>query len=270
MVGRPYRLANPAAVVIYDDVFVPILPRYQRMPGQMDLAHGLQSALAPTQRLVVGPYELVGRSSMLQDVGGDYYDFLKKHKNLLPIVIADVEGKGLSAALLAASSQAIFRALNELYFFEPARFMAKANSLIYNATRGRRFITLFWMLLNDNDPAITYVNAGHVDPYLITGQKIRRLSKGGFFTGFREDAVYEEETIPLKPGDMITVFTDGVHEVENPAGQEFGEAAIVEFIQANCHLNSTEILDKLYKKIKIFAKKRKFRDDFTIILLKVR
>ena len=165
----------------------------------------------------------------------NYYDILKKRSGALPLLIADVEGKGLSAALLAASSQAVFHSLNELYFFEPSKFVAKANSLIYDFTRGNRFITLCWLLLEDNKRQVTYVNAGHVAPFFISKKGVKTLSMGGFLTGFVPDAAYQKETLKLQRGDLIIAFTDGVPEAENPQGEELGEEAMIKYFQNPIH-----------------------------------
>jgi len=194
---------------------------------------------------------------------------LKERKDKLPILIADVEGKGLSAALLAASSQAVFRSLNELYLFDAEKFISKANSLIYDFTRGNRFITIFWMLIDDLEKTLTYVNAGHVAPFLISKEKTVPLTTGGFLTGFVGDAEYEKETVKLEKGDILVTFTDGVTEVENPEGEEFGEGALIDFIRDNDTLPAQEMTDKLFKEITDFSQNKKFRDDFTLIILKV-
>ena len=170
----------------------------------------------------------------IQEVGGDYYDILKKKKSIQPLVLADVEGKGLAAALLAASCQAIFHSMNELYLFKPATFIGKANSFIHEITRGSRFITLFWMLLNDDVPALTYVNAGHNAPFLVIAADASEAGhRAGSCSVSAATASTRSETVPLASGDVICAFTDGVSEVQNRAGEEFGEQAITDFIQAN-------------------------------------
>jgi sigma-B regulation protein RsbU (phosphoserine phosphatase) len=242
----------------------------KKMEYELKIARDIQLSLLPQHIPQLKQYDIAVIYEPIQDVGGDYYDILKKRKNIQPLVLADVEGKGLSAALLAASAQAIFHSLNELYLFNPAKFITKANALIHEITSGQRFITLFWMLLNEEEPALTYVNAGHSTPYLLSGANIRKLSVGGVPIGFSDSSTYEDETIRLQTGDVICAFTDGVFEVQNPEGEEFGEAAVVEFIQHNPQLTAAELSDGLYKKISDFSKNTNFRDDFTIIIVKVK
>lgn len=243
----------------------------KRMEHELKIAQDIQLSLLPQSVPQLKNFEISVIYEPTNEVGGDYYDILKvRHNKDLPILIADVEGKGLPAALLAASSQAIFHTLNDLYLFEPCKFIAKANTMICEFTRGKRFITLFWMLVDDDKQSVTCVNAGHIEPLLITKNKVTRLTKGGFLTGFVEEAQYEKETLRLEPGDLIAAFTDGVPEVENKSGDEFGIDLMIEFLQNNCHLSADELTNALFKAIKDFSQGKKFRDDFTLIILKVK
>jgi sigma-B regulation protein RsbU (phosphoserine phosphatase) len=242
----------------------------KKMEHEMQIARGIQLSLLPQGLPQLRHYDVAVIYEPIQEVGGDYYDILKKRKNIQPLVLADVEGKGLAAALLAASCQAVFHSMNELYLFKPAIFIARANSFIHEITRGSRFITLFWMLLNDEVPALTYVNAGHNAPWLVSDAGTRKLDAGGLLLGFGNNSPYQEQTLALAPGDVICAFTDGVFEVQDRSGREFGEEAIADFIRANRRLGATELGDALYRRIKSFSQKTKFRDDFTIMIVKVR
>jgi sigma-B regulation protein RsbU (phosphoserine phosphatase) len=243
----------------------------KRMEHEMKIARDIQLSLLPQSLPSLRHFDISVIYEPTNEVGGDYYDILKRRINReLPILIADVEGKGLPAALLAASSQAVFRSLNELYRFEPGKFISKANSLICEFTRGQRFITLVWMLVHDENRSVTYVNAGHVEPLLFSKDRVTRLSRGGFLTGFVEEAQYEKETLALTPGDLLVTFTDGVPEVENKAGEEYGIDTMIKFLQNHRHLSAEELSASLFDTIKDFSQGRKFRDDFTLIILKAK
>ncbi len=242
----------------------------KKLEHEMKIARSIQLSLMPQGLPQLQHYDLAVIYEPIQEVGGDYYDFLKKKKNVQPLVLADVEGKGLAAALLAASCQAIFHSMNELYLFKPANFIARANAFLHDINRGSRFITLFWMLLNDDAPALTYVNAGHSVPFLVTKTGVQKLDAGGLLLGFSETSTYEERTVALESGDVICAFTDGVFEAQNPKGEEFGEQTIGDFIRANRQLGATELGEGLYKKVRNFIQKSKFRDDLTILIVKVR
>jgi phosphoserine phosphatase RsbU/P len=244
----------------------------KRMEHELQIARDIQLSLLPQSVPELENIEVGVIYEPIQEVGGDYYDILKDRNGQLPILIADVEGKGLSAALLAASSQAIFRSVNELSLLEPSQYISKANALIYDFTKGNRFITTFWMLVDDKNKSITYVNAGHVEPLWISARNntVTRLGTGGFLTGFVEEAEYDKETLNLESGDIIISFTDGVPEVENKAGEEFGEDAMIDFVKKNRHLSAKELTEGLHKATKEFSQGKKFRDDFTLIILKVK
>jgi sigma-B regulation protein RsbU (phosphoserine phosphatase) len=261
-------IARFALIAIDNAIMINRLIENKRIEHEIKIARDIQLSLLPQEIPVFQNFEMAVVYEPIHEVGGDYYDILKDRKGLTPVLIADVEGKGLPAALLAASSQAVFHSLNELYFFEPAKFIAKANSLICDFTRGNRFITVFWMLIDDQQKSVTYVNAGHVEPYWISGDRVVKLSSGGFLTGFLDSASYQKETVQMQAGDVIVAFTDGVSEVENPEGQEFGEEAVVDFIQKNKALPAAEIAPKLFKQVRDFSKGKKFRDDFTLVILK--
>lgn len=259
-----------ALSAIENAILINRLIETKRVEHEMKIARDIQLSLLPQSVPELKNFEISVIYQPISEVGGDYYDILKERKGELPVLIADVEGKGLSAALLAASSQAILHSLNELYFFEPGKFISKANSMIYEFTKGMRFITLFWMLVGDEERTLTYVNAGHVAPFWISGDTVKRLDKGGFLTGFVDTAEYDKETVNLAPGDIVVAFTDGVSEVENRDGEEFGEEGIVNFIKKNRHLTAEQMTASLFREIVEFSDGKKFRDDFTLILLKVK
>jgi len=265
-----YLVSKFSLKAIENAILINRLIETKRMEHEINIARDIQHSLLPQSAPILENFEVSVRYEPIHEVGGDYYDILKKRSELLPILIADVEGKGLPAALLAASSQAIFHSLNELYFFEPGKFMAKANAIICDFTRQQRFITVFWMLVDDARKSITYVNAGHIEPLLFSGNTITRLSTGGFLTGFMENAQYEKETIQLHSGDLLVAFTDGVPEVENKAGEEFGIDRIITLVENNRSLSAGELTAALFKATKDFSQGHKFRDDFTLIVLKVK
>ncbi len=242
----------------------------KQLEREMKIAKDIQLSLLPQQLPVLDNFELAVIYQPLKEVGGDYYDILCSKDNKLPVLVADVEGKGLSAALLGASSQAIFHSMNEFYTDKPSKFIEKANTLIYDLQKGNRFITLFWMIVDDQEKSISYVNAGHIEPILIRQDGIQRLSKGGFLTGFISDGSYEDETLTLESGDIISVFTDGVPEAESPDGTEYGEKQIGEFLSRHRQLPVQELSEKFQNEIDQHCQGTEFKDDFTFLLLKVK
>ena len=259
-----------ALIAIENAILINRIIESKRIEHEIKIARDIQQSLMPQDLPQMENFEIGILYEPISEVGGDYYDILKKRGSAQPLLIADVEGKGLPAALLAASSQAVFHSLNELYFFEPSKFVAKANSLIYEFTRGNRFITLCWLLLEDKKREVTYVNAGHVEPFFIGKKGVKTLSTGGFLTGFVAEAAYQKETLKLHRGDLIVAFTDGVPEAENPQGEELGEEAMVKYFKKNSHLSARELVDGFYKKVRQFCQQKKLRDDFTLMVIKAK
>lgn len=263
-------LSKFAMIAIENSFMISKMIEKQKIEHEISIAKEIQLSLLPQGIPEFENFDIAVKYEPINSVGGDYYDILKERGGKTPLLIADVEGKGLSAALLAASSQAVFNTMNELYFSEPEDFISKANSLIYEFTRGNRFITIFWMVIEDKKRSVSYVNAGHIEPLLISGKKTYPLSKGGFLTGFTNDASYEKEELTLKPGDIVAAFTDGVPEIENSDGEEFGVERVVEFIKKNGKKSAQQINDGLYRKMFKFSGNRKPTDDCTLIILKVK
>ena len=259
-----------ALIAIENAILINRIIESKRIEHEIKIARDIQQSLMPQDLPQMENFEIGILYEPISEVGGDYYDILKKRGSAQPLLIADVEGKGLPAALLAASSQAVFHSLNELYFFEPSKFVAKANSLIYEFTRGNRFITLCWLLLEDKKREVTYVNAGHVEPFFIGKKGVKTLSTGGLLTGFVAEAAYQKETLKLHRGDLIVAFTDGVPEAENPQGEELGEEAMVKYFKKNSHLSARELVDGFYKKVRQFCQQKKLRDDFTLMVIKAK
>jgi len=263
-------IARFALIALDNAVLINRIIENKRIEHEMKIAKDIQLSLLPQEIPELDHFEIAVIYQPINEVGGDYYDILKDRDGRTSLLVADVEGKGLPAALLAASSQAVFHSLNELYFFEPAKFVAKANSLIFNFTHGNRFITLLWLVVNDRKRSITYVNAGHVEPFVISGRSVHSLNSGGFLTGFIPDAVYEKGNINLKPGDVLVAFTDGVPEVSNRSNEEFGRKGLIDLVKSHRHLSVRDLTEVVFSEIKRHSDGRRFHDDFTLLLLKAR
>lgn len=262
-------VARFAMIAVNNTIMVNRIIESQRIEHEISIARDIQHSLLPQTIPQLENFDLCVEYRPIHEVGGDYYDILRQRRDGCPILIADVEGKGLPAALLAASSQAVFHVVNDLFLSSSSRFVAKANSLICDFTRCNRFITVFWMLVDGPRRRVTYVNAGHEPPFRIdTRGRIHRLSRGGFLTGFMPEAEYEQEDLQIEPGEVIVAFTDGVVEVENPEGVEFGRKRLEDLTVANRALSARELTDRIMAEVDAFAGGCAYRDDFTLLVLK--
>ncbi|HDP95048.1 MAG TPA: hypothetical protein ENN40_06780 [Candidatus Aminicenantes bacterium] len=262
-------VARFAMIAVNNTIMVNRIIESQRIEHEIGIARDIQHSLLPQEIPPLENFDLCVEYRPIHEVGGDYYDILRRRRDGCPILIADVEGKGLPAALLAASSQAVFHVVNDLFLSSSSRFMAKANSLICDFTHCNRFITVFWMLVDGARRRVTYVNAGHEPPFRVDARgRVHHLSCGGFLAGFMPDAEYEQEELEMQPGEVIVAFTDGVVEVEDAAGNEFGRKRLEELTAANRTLCARDLTDRILAEIDVFAGGCAYRDDFTLLVLK--
>jgi len=266
--GYALMLSRYARIALENAWMVQRLLTTQRMEEELRIAKKIQQDLLPSALPTLQHMDMAVVYEPLREVGGDYYDVLSPCDGATPVLLADVEGKGLSAALLAASSQAVFHALHGLYRFSADRFVGRANQLIHDLAKGSRFITLLWLLLRDGERTITCVNAGHVSPILRRADgSLHRIQSGGLLTGLLPTATYTMEEVRLEPGDRLVCFTDGVVEVEGPDGEEVGERGVVEALERWAHLDSQAWAEAFTAHLKELSKERPWRDDYTLLVI---
>lgn len=161
--------------------------------------------------------------------GGDFYEYVPLDDDTLGFTLGDVAGKGAPAGLFGARIQEIFLA-QSVRLIEPAATISEVNNTLLKKSLESRFVTMLYGVLT-RDGGLSYCNAGHKPPFLITGDGVRRLETGGLIVGLFDDAQSEQEHLQLQPGDMLVVFNDGISEATNRDGEEFGDDRIIECIQ---------------------------------------
>jgi sigma-B regulation protein RsbU (phosphoserine phosphatase) len=181
-------------------------------------------------------------------------------------ILGDVAGKGPSAALLTAMIQGIFSA-HVGTAGSPAQLMALANEGLLRRSIQSRFATVVYGALA-HDGQLTYCNAGHNPPVLMGRGGIRRLETGGLILGLFPQATYDQETLALEPGDMLVVFSDGVTEALDAAGEEFGEERLLACLEANRQKRPPEVLDRLLSTVREFTAGAAQHDDVTALVLR--
>jgi sigma-B regulation protein RsbU (phosphoserine phosphatase) len=210
-------------------------------------------------------------------VSGDYYDFLPLGANELGLAIADICGKGISAALLMSSLQATLRS-NVLNLWRQdgvnenkslSKIVEMLNGQIYNFTSDNKFATFFYAVYDDVTQTLTYCNAGHNPPLYFTGKEVIRLRTGGTVVGIFPDSKYEQETIILKPGDLLVAYTDGITESMNENGEEFGEDRLIQLIQKYSNLDSDKMKGVIVEEVLAWSLAEERQDDMTVIVAKM-
>ena len=266
----------------------------QRLDQEMKIAAQVQARLFPrstpkTPWLDFAP----GVCIPARSVSGDYYDFLEISPQVTGIVVADVCGKGVSAALMMANLQASLRgqvqAYQDAYNFSLVqnsaatgaqartvqRIVQQVNQRITTSMMDSSYITFFYAEADQQTSTLRYTNAGHNPPLLLRSggageNRIERLEQGGTVLGLFLDAEYEAAEINLEKGDVLVAFTDGLLEARSPQGEEFGEERVIQVLMKNASLSASEIEQRILSAVKEWTEDSEQEDDLTLVLLKVR
>lgn len=260
--------ASHAAISIERATLHESMIRNQRIQEQLNIARQIQLTFLPEKEPVIPGYDVSGINIPSGEVGGDYFDFIKIIDNQTGIAIADVSGKGIPAALLMASFRAsLIAEIRNNYAIRT--ICSKVNSLMYESVEQGNYVTAFYGVLDSKNNIFTFANCGHNRPILLRQDgSIEYLREGGLAMGVMPDSSYEERPIFLRSGDIIVFYTDGVTEVNNSEGEEFGEKHLVEALLEFKDLKAREIHRQIYKKVKSFAAPDHTYDDLTMIVLK--
>jgi serine phosphatase RsbU (regulator of sigma subunit) len=216
-----------------------------------------------------------------REVGGDYYDFLPLDAHRVGVLIADVSGKGTSAALYMAELKGLILSLSEIHT-SPRELLVAANRLIARHLDARSFITMTYAVIDLRERTMTYARAGHTPLIYVPGpgasvgrSQVKILVPDGMVLGLNIDngemfeRLLEEETIPLRAGDLYLFFTDGISEAMNAHDDCFGENRLGQLVESHAHLPSDELRERVLREISAFVGDAPQHDDMTMILLKV-
>lgn len=243
----------------------------QRLQKELALARQIQKSLLPEAPPVVPGFDLAVRSEPCFEVGGDYYDFLTLGPQSLLLVVADVEGKGMSSALVISNLQATLRALvMHLHSLEVLTF--SLNEMLCNDIKNRRHLSVFLGLVDTRRNGLHYINAGHVPPILINGAtgKHRLLHEGGTLVGLFPRSEYVRGQVKLGPGDVLVCCTDGIL-AASPAKEgyeEFGVERLAEVVADHRHRPASEIVEAVFSEINRFSVGNQ-DDDRVLLVMKV-
>jgi sigma-B regulation protein RsbU (phosphoserine phosphatase) len=232
---------------------------------ELQRAREIQQSLLPKEIPQLHGFEVSGIWRPARAVSGDYYDVFKLGGHKLGICVADVVGKGVSAALLMANVQAAVHAFAS-ESESAASLCRKVNMLLYENIATGKFVTFFYGVLDSNARTLQYCNAGNPYPVLVSRGQTSMLEKGGAVLGVFPAWTYEDSTIELWPGDRLLLFTDGITEASGPDEVEFGEANIAEFARKNCTRSAGELNSLLLARVSGFCGDH-FQDDATVVVI---
>ena len=232
---------------------------------EFERAREIQQSLLPKEIPQLAGFEVAGAWQPARSVSGDYYDVLKLGDHRLGICIADVVGKGVSAALLMANVQAAVRAFAS-GSESPAQVCSKVNVLLHENIATGKYVTFLYGILDGEAGTFQYCNAGHLYPILITGGSAEVPDSGGAVLGVFPDWKYEDSTIELKSGDRLLLFTDGITEASDANGKEFEETSVAAFAKAHAALSAKDLNSGLLAQVTAFCSGH-FQDDATLLVI---
>ncbi|MGE0885965.1 MAG: PP2C family protein-serine/threonine phosphatase [Blastocatellales bacterium] len=281
----------------------------QRLDQEMKIAAQVQSRLFPRSTPKTTKLDFAaGICIPARAVSGDYYDFLEVAPGIIGIVVADVCGKGVSAALMMANLQANLRgqvqAYHDAYNFKMTlaaqseafeamggnqnrshrpdeshahpvkRIVQRVNQRVAASVIDASYITFFYAEFDERHSRLRYTNAGHNPPLLFRANnagddKIVRLDRGGTVLGLFDDIEYEDVELTIESGDVLIAFTDGLIEAHNPQGEEFGEQRVIDLVAQNSHLCAAEIEREILTAVREWTRDSEQEDDLTLVIFKV-
>ncbi len=252
----------------------------KRLEEELRIARAIQMSLLPRGPLDVPGLAITALCVPAREVGGDYYDFFRLPEDRLGILIADVSGKGTSAALYMAELKGLVLALSQRYE-SPRELLIEVNRIISEHLDSRSFITITYAVIDLHAGTMTFCRAGHTPLIFLPGPSSRRpsakvLTPNGMVLGLRIDGaadkfaeLLEQERVELSPGDVIVLYTDGITEAMNPNSDLFGESRLSRIVEEHGHLDSDELRERIMREIEAFVGSADQHDDMTMILLKV-
>jgi sigma-B regulation protein RsbU (phosphoserine phosphatase) len=252
-------------------------PKYvrgQQVQGQVNLARQVQADLLPPRDLESPHFEFAAECIPAGDVGGDFCDVFRVGGDRTALVLGDVSGKGVSAALLMAL---IHGAIHSMCWTRSAADHENAtqslNTLLCKKTAAERFSTMFWGYYDPNTSVLRYINAGHLPPLLIrTGEfgnlEVERLESGGPVLGVLPDTRYTQGQLAVRKGDLLVAFSDGILETANLAGDEFGENRLIDAIRTGWKDSAGSIRNIVLERVTAFANQQSAHDDRTLFAVR--
>ena len=242
----------------------------RRAAQELEIAKQVQARLFPQTLPPLKTLEYAGLCIQARKVGGDYYDFLDLGQERLGLVIGDISGKGIAAALLMANLQANLRSQCAIALDQPQRLLCSVNQLFCENTPDGSFATLFFAEYNDTTGRLRYANCGHLPALLLrSDESVERLDATATVLGIFKDWDCEIGECQLHPGDSLALYTDGITESYNSADEQFGEQRLIEALQRHRESSSQAALASIVDEVQRFSPHEQ-HDDITLIIAKHR
>ncbi|HCX29791.1 MAG TPA: hypothetical protein DHU55_08495 [Blastocatellia bacterium] len=261
-------LASQVAIIIEKVMLHEQLIEKKRLEGQLEVARQVQLQLLPAKDPQLDGYDISAYNFPTEEVSGDYYDWVKIYDDQIGLVIADVSGKGVPAALLMAFLRASLRAATHIGY-SPHISMAKVNYLLWESIERNQFVTAFYGILDVTNKTLTYTNAGHNPPLLLDKDgNSKFIERGSLPLGMFKDTRYHEYYLTTEPGEVLVLYTDGATEAQSPQGEEFGRDRLAEAVKANRQLGARDLIAAVQKEVVEWTGGVGAGDDVTFFVIK--
>jgi serine phosphatase RsbU (regulator of sigma subunit) len=262
--------AQVASALHQAEVYSEIL-NYQATLQELEFAGRIQASFLPREMPVLDGWELAVTLVPARLTSGDYFDIMQFSDEKIGILIADVTDKGLGAALYMALSRTLIRTYALEYGMAPEIVFFSVNERILQDASANLFVTAFYGILDRATGQLTYANAGHNPPFLLSGRNgnvVHALASTGMPIGVDEDAVWTQNAIQIEPGEALVLYTDGIPDANNGNGERFGERRLIEIAQANRTLAAQELQKVILDAIQGFVGEAAQFDDITMLVIR--
>nr|WP_319537921.1 SpoIIE family protein phosphatase [uncultured Methanospirillum sp.] len=239
----------------------------QRQQIELNSATEIQRGFLPKEMPTLPGYEIYASSTPARKVGGDFFDFISFDNGDLGLVIADVSGKSVPAALFMGLSCTAVRVCSR-WVFSPSSLLGQVNSHIVRYAESGMFFSIYFALLKPDSGSVSYVNAGHPSPILIRDTDIIELSRTGPIIGFMDGEDFFEKEITLQDGDLLVCYTDGVTEAKRSDGEMFGKKRLIQVVKSSREEPVHDINDMILAEISRFAGDAPQFDDISLLIVK--
>ena len=261
-------LASQVAIIIEKVMLHEQLIEKKRLEGQLEVARQVQLELLPAHDPSLAGFDISAYNFPTEEVSGDYYDWVRVYDDQIGIVIADVSGKGVPAAILMAFLRASLRAASHIGYATHIS-MAKVNYLLWESIERNQFVTAFYAILDASTRTLSYSNAGHNPPLLIKANgDARFLDSGEQPLGMFQGTRYHEYHVVFEPGDVFVLYTDGATEAASPEGEEFGRDRLVEAVSESLDKPAREMIASIQMAVLEWTASVGSNDDVTFFIIK--
>jgi len=271
---------NSFALVSFDEVSRAVQAQRQaaaerreaerRASHELEIARQVQARLFPQRLPELASLEYAGACVQTHQVGGDYYDFLDLGQARLCLVLGDIAGKGIAAALLMANLQANLRSQCATAAEQPEQLLRSVNRLFYENTADNAYATLFYAEFDDRTCRLRYANCGHLPGLVVQGDgTVKRLSSTATVLGLFPEWSCRTADVELCPGDLFAIYTDGITEALNQGDEEFGEERLLEVMTRARDRSPSHIVTAVFDEVRQFSGNQQ-RDDVTLIVARCR